>query len=192
MVKTLATWSVDDYHRMIDAGILADRSVELLAGEIVTMSPETPLHYVTGKRVSHYLSQRLANQADVRFNGPITLSDSEPEPDVAIVRLPESRYEHRHPGPADIFWVMEIAKSSLQKDLTLKARLYAAAQLPEYWLIDLGNRTIHVFRHPQGDHYQHHETLQTGVIYPITFPDLAIAVDTLLGDISRAEQNTLP
>ncbi len=89
-MKTLAKWSVDDYHRMVEAGILRDRRVELLVGEIVEMSPETPIHYTTAKRGAKYLEQLLSGKADVRLNGPITLSDSEPEPDIAIVRLPES------------------------------------------------------------------------------------------------------
>lgn len=91
-MKLLAKWSVDDYHRMLQAGILRDRRVELLAGEVVEMSPETPVHYNTAKRGAKYREGLLAGQADVRFNGVVTLSTSEPEPDVAIVRLPESAY----------------------------------------------------------------------------------------------------
>ncbi|MGB3264432.1 MAG: Uma2 family endonuclease [Microcoleus sp.] len=116
-MKTLAKWSVGDYHRMIEAGILRDRPVELLAGEVCQMSPETPIHYNTTKRGTKYLEELLAGKADVRFNGPITLSDSEPEPDIAIVRLPESAYNDRHPEPQDIFWIVEVAQTSLKKDL---------------------------------------------------------------------------
>ncbi|MEH2049728.1 Uma2 family endonuclease [Nostoc sp.] len=103
-MKTLAKWSVDDYHRMVEAGILRDRHLELLAGEIVEMSPETPIHYTTAKRSTKYLEGLLSGKADVRFNGPITLSDSEPEPDIAIVQLPESSYSDHHPAPQDMFW----------------------------------------------------------------------------------------
>ncbi|MFB8796635.1 MAG: hypothetical protein U7126_20990 [Microcoleus sp.] len=85
-MKTLAKWSVGDYHPMIEAGILGDRPVELLAGEVSQMSPETPIHYNTTKRGTKYLEELLASKADVRFNGEITRSDSEPEPDIAIVR----------------------------------------------------------------------------------------------------------
>ncbi len=81
---------------MIEAGILHGRQVELLGGEIVEMSPEIPLHYTIAKRGAKYLEALLAGKAEVRFNGPITLSDSEPEPDVAIVQLPESAYCDRH------------------------------------------------------------------------------------------------
>ena len=71
-MKTLAKWSVDDYHRMVEAGILRGRHVELLAGEIVEMSPETPIHYTTAKLGAKYLEELLPGKADVRFNGPIT------------------------------------------------------------------------------------------------------------------------
>ncbi|MDJ0897956.1 MAG: Uma2 family endonuclease [Xenococcus sp. MO_188.B8] len=89
-MKTLAKWSVVQYHQMIKAQILNDQSVELLAGEIVEMSTESPLHYNTAKRGVRYLEDLLKGKAEVRFNGAITLADSEPEPDIAIVRLPES------------------------------------------------------------------------------------------------------
>ncbi|MEG4442828.1 Uma2 family endonuclease [Microcoleus sp. AT9_B5] len=105
-MKTLAKWSVGDYHRMIEAGILRDRRVELLAGEVCQMSPATPIPYNTTKRGTKYLEELLAGKADVRFNGLITLSDSEPEPDIAIVRLPESAYNDRHPEAQDIFWIV--------------------------------------------------------------------------------------
>ena len=80
------------------------------------MSPETPIHYTTAKRGAKYLEELLLDRADVRFNGPITLSVSEPEPDIAIVRLPESSYNDRHPNSKDIFWIVEVAKTSLKKD----------------------------------------------------------------------------
>lgn len=83
----LARWSVADYHRMIAAGILQNRRVELLAGNIVEMAPEPPLHYSSASESSHYLASLLQGMAHVRFNGPITLPESEPEPDIAIVRL---------------------------------------------------------------------------------------------------------
>ena len=79
-MKTLAKWSVDDYHRMIEAEILRDRRVELLAAEIIETPPETPIHYNTAKRGARYLEELLIGKADVRFNGPITLPDSDAKP----------------------------------------------------------------------------------------------------------------
>ncbi len=73
-MKTLAKWSVEDYHKMIEAGILSDRRVELLEGEIVEMSPEGPLHYFLSDQGADYLKELLQGQAEVRLDGPITLS----------------------------------------------------------------------------------------------------------------------
>ncbi|MBD2012879.1 Uma2 family endonuclease [Microcoleus sp. FACHB-53] len=187
-MKTLAKWSVDDYHRMIEAGILHDRRVELLAGEIVEMSPETPIHYNTAKRGAKYLEELLAGKADVRFNGPITLPDSEPEPDIAIVRLPESAYNDRHPGRDDICWVVEVAKTSLKKDLDLKTSIYASAEIQEYWILDLSARRMIVLREPQNGQYAKQQVIREGVIpfgiaslhAPLAFPDIQVSVERLL------------
>ena len=179
-MKTLAKWSVEEYHRMIEAGILHSRSVELLAGEIVEMSPETPIHYTTAKRGAKYLEELLSDKADVRFNGPITLADSEPEPDIAIVRLPESAYNDRHPNPQDIFWIVEVAKTSLKKDLEVKARIYAMAAIQEYWVLDLSAKQINVFRNPQGDKYTEAYIIAEGTITSLAFPDVVVSVERLL------------
>jgi Uma2 family endonuclease len=179
-MKTLAKWSVDEYHRMIEAGILRDRHVELLAGEIVEMSPETPIHYTTAKRGTKYLAELLSGKADVRFNGPITLSDSEPEPDIAIVRLPESSYSDRHPAPGDIFWIVEVANTSLKKDLDLKAAIYATAAIEEYWVLDLSSKQLIVFRNPQAGKYIEEYTLAEGTITPLAFPEVSVSLNRLL------------
>ena len=179
-MKTLAKWSIDDYHRMVEAGILRGRHVELLAGEIVEMSPETPIHYTTAKRGAKYLEELLSGKADVRFNGPITLSDSEPEPDIAIVRLPESSYNDRHPNPKDIFWIVEVAKTSLKKDLDIKAAIYATAKIPEYWVLSLSAKQIIVFRNPLTGRYVEEQTIDEGTVTPLAFPNILVSVKRLL------------
>ncbi|MEA5624305.1 Uma2 family endonuclease [Nostoc sp. UHCC 0251] len=179
-MKTLAKWSVDDYHRMVEAGILRGRHVELLTGEIVEMSPETPIHYTTAKRGAKYLEELLSGKADVRFNGPITLSDSEPEPDIAIVRLPESSYNDRHPAPQDIFWIVEVAQTSLKKDLEIKAVIYATAEIQEYWVLSLSAKQMIVFRNPQNGKYVEEYTIEQGTVTPLAFADVSVSVQRLL------------
>ena len=178
-MKTLAKWSVEEYHRMLAAGILRDRRVELLGGEIVEMSPETPLHYVTAKRDAKYLETLLAGKAEVRFNGPITLPDSEPEPDIAIVRLPDTAYLDRHPGPEDIFWIIEVANTSLKKDLDLKAAIYAAAGILEYWVLDLANQRVTVFRQPQAGQYLEKQIVREGSLTPVAIAAVSVSVKRL-------------
>ncbi|MBD1870993.1 Uma2 family endonuclease [Cyanobacteria bacterium FACHB-471] len=179
-MKTLAKWSIDDYHRMVEAGILQGRHVELLAGEIVEMSPETPIHYTTAKRGAKYLEELLSGKADVRFNGPITLADSEPEPDIAIVQLPESTYSNRHPTPPDIFWVVEVAQTSLKKDLEIKSAIYAMAGILEYWVLDLSTKQVIVFRNPQAGRYVEVFAMGEGVIAPRAFENVLVSVKRLV------------
>lgn len=179
-MKTLAKWSVKDYHGMIDAGILINRRVELLAGEIVEMSPETPIHYNTTKRGTKYLEELLSGKVDVRFNGPITLPDSEPEPDIAIAKLPESTYNNRHPQPQDLFWIVEVAHTSLKKDLELKTTIYATANIQEYWILAVAKHRIILFRYPQNGKYMTKEIIESGEIMPLAFPDVRVSVARLL------------
>ncbi len=178
-MKTLAKWTVADYHRMVNTGILTGRRVELLAGEIVEMSPETPIHYTTAKQGAKYLETLLAGKAEIRFNGPITLTDSEPEPDIAIVRLPESNYVERHPTTADIFWIIEVAHSSLKIDLELKARIYASAGIAAYWVLDLVQRQVTVMRNPENNQYLDLGVITESCLIPLAFPDIEIRLDDL-------------
>ncbi|MGA1265315.1 MAG: Uma2 family endonuclease [Prochlorothrix sp.] len=173
-------WSIEDYHRMITAGILQNRRVELLNGEILTMVPESPMHYNTAKRGSRYLVDQLGDRAEVRFNGPVTLANSEPEPDIAIVRGPESRYDTRHPQPEDIYWLIEVSQSSFQRDLEVKGPLYALAGIPEYWILNLAEKALVICRDPQED-YGTKQVLQGGTVSPLAFPEVVLAVDRLLG-----------
>lgn len=178
-MKTLAKWSIAEYHQMIEVGILNDKSVELIAGEIVEMSPETPLHYNTARRGVRYLEKLLQGKAEVRFNGAITSADSEPEPDIAIVRLPESRYDEHHPYPEDIYWLIEVANTSLKKDLELKKSIYATANIGEYWVLDLASKQINVFRHPQKNDYLDYQICSEGKLESLAFPDLQVSLEKL-------------
>ncbi len=179
-MKTLAKWSVAQYHQMIKAEIFNDQSVELIAGEIVEMSPETPLHYNTAKRGVRYLEELLKGKAEVRFHGAITLAGSEPEPDIAIVRLPESRYDEHHPYPEDIYWLVEVANTSLKKDLELKKSIYAAANIQEYWVLDLAGKKIHVFRNPQVNDYLNYQIWEQGKLASLAFPDLSVSLEKIV------------
>jgi Uma2 family endonuclease len=173
-MKTLVKWTVNDYHQMIESNILTDRNCELIDGEIITMSPELPKHYNTAKRSANYLQNLLLGKADVRFNGPITLSNSEPEPDVAIVKLPDSMYNNRHPYPDDIYWLIEVANTSLTKDLSLKQKIYAEAKIGEYWVMNLQTQELIVFRQPERDRYLVEIKWAKPIINAVAFPEIDI------------------
>jgi Uma2 family endonuclease len=179
-MKTLVKWTISDYHKMIESDILIGRNCELIEGEIIEMSPELPQHYNTVKRSVNYLATLLQGKADVRFNGPITLSNSEPEPDIAIVKLPEYTYNQHHPYPDDIFWLIEVANTSLSKDLSIKRKIYAQAQITEYWIINLSTQELIVFRNPENGDYLVEVKWQEPIIKSLAFPDIEIMISQML------------
>lgn len=181
MVVTTAKWTINEYHRMIAAGILDDRRVELLKGEIIEMSPEGEPHAYFSTEAGEYLSRILGDRATIRPAKPITLANnSEPEPDIAIVQRLGREYLNHHPYPENIFWLIEYSDSTLEKDLEIKSKVYAEAEIPEYWVVNLRKRQLIVFRDPQDGEYASKSTLTGGTIYPIAFPDIAVAVDCIV------------
>lgn len=173
-------WSIADWHELIESGVLADRRVELLEGEIVEMSPEGPMHSSTNYSVVEYLKELLKGKAVVREAHPVTLDNSEPEPDIAIVASPYTNYFTRHPYPQDIYWLVEISNRSLKSDLEQKSITYARNGIPEYWIIDLVNKQLIVHTQPVNNSYSQIQHLTTGTITTQAFPELAIAIDKLL------------
>lgn len=174
-----AKWTVEDYHRMIEAGILDNRQVELLNGEIVEMSPEGIPHADQGDVAERYLRQLLGDSAWIRVGKPITLpNNSEPEPDLCICR--NTRYSTHHPYPDDIFWLIEFSDSSLTKDLQIKTRIYAGAGIEEYWVVNLKAKQLTVFRQPFQEGYRSEQSLQQGSIHPLAFPEVSVSISRLL------------
>lgn len=180
-MEILSKWTIEDYHKMIEGGILNNRKVELIKGEIVKMSPEGELHHYVNFNVGDYLRTLLLNKALISEAHPITLHDnSEPEPDIAIISFPREKYKNHHPYPEDIYWVIEIADTTIKKDSSIKKNLYAEAKIPEYWLIDLQAKILKVFRYPQQKDYQEVNIYNNGFISPLAFPDMKIAINQLL------------
>jgi Uma2 family endonuclease len=179
-MDTLVKWTVNDYHMMIEAGIFKDRHVELLAGEIHEMAPEGPPHTYYGGSMADFFRGCLNNRALVREARPITLADnSEPEPDIALVQGIWSNYRLRHPSPEEVFLLVEVSQSTLAKDLETKKSVYAEAGIPEYWVLDLVNSLLIVFRNPRGSNYLSRQEYNSGDISPIMFPDIQISVTEL-------------
>ena len=179
---TTAKWTLEQYHQMIDAGILEGQPVELLNGEIVEMPPEREPHANGSTETRDYLIALLGNRAQVREGHPITISssNSEPEPDLAIVQRRAEGYRDHHPYPQNIYWLIEFSNTSLSKDLETKAKIYAAANIPEYWVVNLKGIELVVMRDPVDGEYQSQVTLTNGTVYPLSFPDLAVSVQRLL------------
>jgi Uma2 family endonuclease len=183
MTFTVAKWTIDEYHQMIEAGLLENRRVELLRGEIVEMSPEREAHAYFSRGAGNYLVGLLGERAIISQAKPITLSnDSEPEPDIAIVQPLGREYLEHHPYPENIFWLIEYSNTSLQKDLETKSKIYAEVGIPEYWVVNLKKRQLIIFREPQDGEYASKSTHSVGTVYPLAFPDVAISVDGIISN----------
>ncbi len=143
--------SVAQYHAMIRLGILtADDPVELLEGWLITKMPKNPLHRATTRFLREALECVIPSGWYVDTQEPITTPDSEPEPDVVIVRGDTRQYLDRHPGSEDVALVVEVADTTLQRDQELKKRLYGHAGISVYWLVNLAARQPEVYTEPSG------------------------------------------
>jgi Uma2 family endonuclease len=182
MTVTLAKWTLDQYHQMVESGVLADRRVELLNGEIVEMPAEGPKHAYGNTRAANLLRKLLEDRAEVRDAKPITLPDraSEPEPDVAVIEPLGEVYALHHPYPENIYLLVEYSDTSLAKDKETKRRLYAQAGILEYWIVNLQDRQVIVHRDGQDGDYRSVQTLTAGPITLLAFPDVSVDVNPLL------------
>ena len=166
---------------MIEAGILGeDERVELLVGEIVQMSPQEKPHARAIAKLNRWFAQALGDEYVVRPQLPLTLADSEPEPDLAIVRADDEAAAERHPRTALL--VVEIADSSARHDLVVKSEIYARAGIPEYWLVLVKSRVVEVFRDPEPDSGSYRTRFTVGgdgTVTPSAFAGLTLSVATL-------------
>ena len=181
MTLTAYKWTTETYHQALEHGIFDGEAVELLRGEIIVMSPEREPHAYYNSEVADYLRSLLGNRAKIRDAKPITLpNNSEPEPDIAIVKPLGKEYLKHHPYPEDIFWIIEFSHSTLSKDLNEKKDIYGEAGIIEYWVVDLKNFHLKVFRDLLDDHYTSELTLKTGQISPLSFPEIKINIPQLI------------
>jgi Uma2 family endonuclease len=175
-------WTVEEYHRMLEAEILTDSDrVELLEGQILEMSPQQPPHAATTQRSFNYLSRLLAGKAFLRMQLPVTLRpNSEPEPDIAVVQIDSGEYADHHPTAADIFLLVEVADTTLRRDCQQKARIYAQAKIAEYWVLDVSDRQVYVFRQPEENAYLQETIIaEDATISLLAFPEIEVQVSQL-------------
>ena len=145
------------------------------------MSPEREPHAYYNSEVGDYLRRLLGSRAKVREAHPIALSsDSEPIPDLAIVRPLGRAYLEHHPYPSEIFWLIEFSYTTLAKDLNVKKRAYAQAGVLEYWVINLKDSQLNVFKDVKDGAYTTTDLLTNGFVSPHSFNDLKLDVRKLL------------
>jgi Uma2 family endonuclease len=180
----LRLWTVEEYHRMAEVGILQpDEPVELVAGQIIRkMSPQGTPHATTIRILRRLFEQRLGEQVLVQTQLPIQLNDfSEPEPDIALIMADELRYLDHHPLPSEVYLVIEIADSTLKRDCEVKALDYASSGIKDYWVLDVNNRQLHVFREGTSEGYGSEVILgENEQVSLLEFPDLSISISEML------------
>ncbi len=178
-------FSVYEYHRMGETGILAeDERIELLAGDIVVREPIGTQHAGTVNRLTYLWTSRLGRRAVVQVQNPIELAreDSEPQPDLTLLHPRDDFYTTAHPTADDVLLAIEVADTSLRLDRRVKIPLYARAGIREMWLVDLTTERIEVYREPSAEGYRDVQILARGQsVTPIAFADLTVTVEDLLG-----------
>ena len=181
-------WTPEQYHRLIEARFFDDGRVELLEGLIWDMASQLTLH-TTGVRLTQIaLEEAFQGQYEVRIQMAITLPNGmEPEPDVAIAPGTPLDYLEHHPRPEELLLTVEVSDSSLTRDRGLKLVSYAQAFISEYWIVNLVNHQLEVYRKPvpSGDYTDFHIYQPGQVVIPLALPTKAIAVNDLLPPIKQ-------
>lgn len=158
----------DEYYRMGEAGLFRDERVELLDGEIITMSPQNTPHASTVYRLAHRLEQLIGNTTCIRCQLPIVLNDwSEPEPDIAVCVPDPDDYSRAHPQPGQLLLLIEVADASLAYDQSQKAAAYAANGIPELWIVNLLDRRLAVLTAPATRSYRQQRYALEGDVLPL-------------------------
>jgi Uma2 family endonuclease len=175
-------FTVEEYEAMGRAGVLSEGArLELLRGEIVEMTPIGSPHASVVNRLTRLLVSALGERAVVAVQNPVVLNDvSEPRPDLAVLRPRADFYASAHPRAGDVLLVIEVADTTGSWDRRVKRPLYAAAGVPEVWIVDVAERVVEVALEPVADTYQHVVRAGTDVtVAPAAFPDISIKVADL-------------
>ena len=178
----ITRYSVDDYEEMIRLGVLNEHDrVELIRGEIVPKMSIGPKHGGCVKRLIRHVDRRVGEAAIVASQDPVRLADSEPEPDLSVLRPRADFYGSGHPEPFDIFLIVEVADSSLADDRNIMLPIYAESGITEFWIVNLVDECLEVYRDPQPDGtYRDARVLKRGESTDIAaLPGVVIAVDEL-------------
>lgn len=147
--------SVPQYHEMIRDGILTENDrCELIRGKLVAKMTIGDDHAACVDRLNWLLNRVQTNDIRVRIRNPVFCRDSEPEPDVSLVRLVNGKPLHKKPQAADILLVIEVADTSYEFDKAEKLPLYAENGIPEAWIVDLRTKAIEIYREPCGNSYR--------------------------------------
>ena len=160
--------SVDEYERMVAAGVLDDPRVELLDGLLVRKAGKTPPHVIATKTLGRLLERIVPPGWHIAREDPVRIPDfHEPEPDLAVVAGVPEDYRARHPGPGDVALLVEVAESTLDRDRGAKRSAYAGGGIPVYWIVNLVDRRVEVYSRPAPDGYRTRDDFAPGQDIPV-------------------------
>jgi len=185
--NTLKYWTVREYHQMSELGILnSNERTELIAGQITLMAAKGTSHVTALHLLANALREQLDNAALIRTQDPIQLDNfSEPEPDLIVAVGTVLDYATQHPRPHQVYLVVEVADSTLKQDCEIKDKLYAGAGISDYWVLDLKNRQLHIFRNPTPTGYTSHLILtEPNQVSPLAFPHLSLTLTSIFPPVS--------
>jgi Uma2 family endonuclease len=177
-------FTVDDYHRMAEVGLLAeDERVELIGGEIIAMAPIGSRHAACVNRLTRLLSSAVGEDVIVAVQNPVRLdAHTEVQPDIALLRARKDFYADSYPEPNDVLLIVEVAETSMTYDRTVKLGLYGGAAITEVWLVDLSADRVAVHRAPTSHGYQEVSQLEAGDhLSSATLPHLELEASAILG-----------
>ncbi|QUS62538.1 Uma2 family endonuclease (plasmid) [Synechocystis sp. PCC 7339] len=175
-------FTVEQYHQMAEQGILDHQEhLELIQGEIITMSPIGFRHAFVTTYLSNWFARQLGQKTIVYSQNPIQLNNkSQPQPDVALLKPVDDFYDYRLPGAEDILLLIEVADSSLTYDQTIKVPLYAQHQIPEVWLIDLTQNILQCYLEPEHNSYKNQRQFSPNQsLFPKAFPELELTLNRI-------------
>lgn len=173
--------SVADYHKMAEVGILPERGIELINGEIIEMSPIGSKHLSCVNTLAELLHEALGRSVIISVQNPVQLNNqSEPEPDIAILKRSSGRYADRIPTADDAMLLIEVADTTLAYDRDVKLAIYAESGVPEFWLVNLEDQTIEAHWEPIGKAYRHRMLLCPGDFVKAQHFELNLAVAEIL------------
>ncbi len=185
LAPTRRRFTVAEYYAMADAGILSENDrVELLDGDLIVMPPIGDWHAASVKLFNNTMLPPLQNRAIISVQDPVRLDEnSEPQPDVMLLRWRDDFYRNGHPGPDDVLLLIEVSDTSVDYDRNAKLPLYARAGIPELWIVNRPAQRIEAHTDPSGDEYATVRCFGPGeTIAPQAFPDITLQVDRIIGD----------
>ncbi len=174
--------TINQYHQMIEHGILTENDkIELIKGELITMSPVGIKHAFVVRRLTALLSQKFGDRSIIDIQNPILLDDnSEPEPDVVVLKPRDDFYQFQLPRPDDILLIIEVSDRTLKYDRTVKIPLYSEAKIKEVWIIDINSECVEIYRYANTEGYDQMQRYRSGETLSIlAFPDIYLTVNEI-------------